>query len=160
MNRAVLEKNFIEMIQQYKAVIYKVTSFYVDEQTSIDDLYQDVVLNLWKSYPSFRHDSAESTWMYRIALNTCISYVRKGKNKPVYIELTSDVIESSEENESIHELYALINQLGKLERALIFLYLEDRPYKEIAEIMGITPTNVSTRINRIKEKLKSMSKLL
>lgn len=160
MERPFLEKNFIEMIQQYKALIYKVTSFYVDERTSIDDLYQDVVLNLWKSYPNFRRESAESTWIYRIALNTCISYFRKGSNKAIYVELSSDLNEYVEENESISELYTLINQLGKLERALIFLYLEDRPYKEIAEIMGITPTNVSTKINRIKEKLKLMSKQL
>ena len=158
MGASILEKDFLAMIQQYKVVIYKVASFYVDEKTSIDDLYQDVVLNLWKSYPNFRHESAESTWIYRIALNTCISYFRKGRNKPTYIEISYDLKEAVEENESISELYALINRLGSLERALILLYLEDRPYKEIAEIMGITPTNVSTKVNRIKEKLKKMSK--
>ena len=158
MKNSYLEKEFIGMIQLYKAVIYKVTSFYVDEHITIDDLYQDVVLNLWKSFPGFRHESSESTWIYRVALNTCISYYRKGKNNPVYTDFPSDVKETTEENETINELYELINRLGKLERALIFLYLEDRPYKEIGEIMGITPTNVSTRINRIKEKLKLMSK--
>ena len=160
MDIAVLEQEFVRMIQEYKAVIYKVTSFYVDEQTTIDDLYQDVVLNLWKSYPNFRHESAESTWIYRIALNTCISYYRKGKNKPQHVEFTPEIKVFTEENESIGTLYALINQLGKLEKALIFLYLEDRPYKEITEIMGITSTNVSTKVNRIKEKLKLMSKQL
>lgn len=158
MEKAIQEKEFLSMIGQYKGVIFKVASFYADENNPMDDLYQDVVLNLWKAYPSFRNESAISTWIYRIALNTCISYYRKKSKTPLRVELTADLKEYVEENENISQLYALINCLGKMERALIFLYLEDRPYKEIAELMGITTTNVSTKINRIKEKLKTLSK--
>lgn len=157
MNKADLEKEFLDMIHQNKGIVYKVISFYVDEYSSWEDLYQDVVLNLWKSFPSFRGDSLLSTWIYRIALNTCVSFLRKDKKRPMHIELSADIKEYYEENEDLNELYKLIGQLGKLDRALILLYLEDRPYKEIGEIMGITPTNVSTKINRIKEKLKQMS---
>lgn len=146
------------MIREHNGIIYKVASIYADKENILDDLYQEVVLNLWKSFANFRHESAYSTWIYRIALNTCISFFRKSSRKPMYVELTPDLRIPSEDNSFyVNELYALINQLNKLERAIIFLYLEDRPYKEIADIIGITPTNVSTKINRIKEKLKKMS---
>jgi len=158
MEKKELESEFLSMIQNNKRIIYKVTSFYANEKDTIDDLYQDVVLNLWKAFPDFRNESKVSTWIYRIALNTCVSYIRKKNRMPVCVELTQSFKAYTEENEAVAELYELINQLGKLERALILLYLEDRPHKEISEIMGITPTNVSTKINRIKEKLKQISK--
>lgn len=154
----IVEKEFLEMIRRNSGIIYKVTSFYADKHNVQDDLYQEVVLNLWKSFSDFRGDSACSTWIYRVALNTCISFFRKSSRKPMYVDLSPDLRVQSDENTLVvNELYALIGRLGKLERAIIFLYLEDRPYKEIAEIMGITPTNVSTKINRIKEKLIRMS---
>ncbi|MDF9831581.1 RNA polymerase sigma-70 factor (ECF subfamily) [Parabacteroides sp. PF5-6] len=153
-----MEKEFLRMIREHNGIIYKVASIYADKENVLDDLYQEVVLNLWKSFPTFRNESAYSTWIYRIALNTCISFFRKSSRKPMYVELSPDLRVATEDNSFyVNELYALINQLNKLERALIFLYLEDRPYKEIADILGITPTNVSTKINRIKEKLKKMS---
>ncbi|MDL2212439.1 sigma-70 family RNA polymerase sigma factor [Bacteroides sp. OttesenSCG-928-N06] len=153
-----VEKEFMQMIRQNNGVIYKVASFYVDKDNVIDDLYQEVVLNLWKAYPHFRGESKYSTWIYRIALNTCISFYRKSSRKPMYVELSHDVKADTEDNSLYKkELYALIDKLDKLERALILLYLEDRPQKEMAEIMGITPTNVSTKLNRIREKLKRMS---
>ena len=154
-----LEADFLNMLQGYNRIIYKVVSFYVDENATIDDLYQDVVLNLWKAFPNFREESQLSTWIYRVALNTCVSFYRKNSRRPACVELTQEIKVCTEENEAVAELYACINQLGKLERALILLYLEDRPYKEIAEIMGITATNVSTKINRIKDKLKQISKV-
>jgi len=154
-----IETEFLNLLGEYNRIIYKVTSFYADENSTLDDLYQDVVLNLWKAFPNFRKESQLSTWIYRIALNTCVSFFRKNSRRPACVELTTDVKEYVEENEAVAELYTCINQLGKLERALILLYLEDRPYKEIAEILGITTTNVSTKINRIKEKLKQISKM-
>ena len=154
-----LEMEFLDMLREYNRIIYKAASFYADENSAIDDLYQDVVLNLWKSFPDFRKESQLSTWIYRIALNTCVSFYRKNSRRPACVEITPDVKAYVEENEAVAELYACINRLGKLERALILLYLEDRPYKEIAEIMGITVTNVSTKINRIKEKLRQISKM-
>ena len=154
-----IETEFLNLLGEYNRIIYKVTSFYADENSTLDDLYQDVVLNLWKAFPNFRKESQLSTWIYRIALNTCVSFFRKNSRQPACIEIMPDIKAYVEENEAVAELYACINRLGKLERALILLYLEDRPYKEIAEIMGITTTNVSTKINRIKEKLKQISKM-
>jgi len=159
MEKQKIEAEFLGMLREYNRIIYKVTSFYTDENNTLDDLYQDVVLNLWKAFPNFRNESQLSTWIYRIALNTCVSFYRKNTRRPTCVEITPDVKAYEEENEAVAELYACINRLGKLERALILLYLEDRPYKEIAEIMGITATNVSTKINRIKEKLKQISKM-
>jgi RNA polymerase sigma-70 factor (ECF subfamily) len=159
MEKQKTEADFLNMLQEYNRIIFKVTSFYTETNTTMDDLYQEVVLNLWKAFPNFRNESRLSTWIYRIALNTCVSYYRKSSRQPACIELTPDIkAYYTEENEAVAELYACIDRLGKLERALILLYLEDRPYKEIAEIMGITATNVSTKINRIKEKLKQISK--
>ena len=159
MEKQKIETEFLDMMQKYNRIVYIVLSFYIDEHNAWDDLYQDVVLNLWKAFPNFREESQLSTWIYRIALNTCVSFYRKNIRQPSCVEITPDVKAYVEENETVAELYACINRLGKLERALILLYLEDRPYKEIAEIMGITATNVSTKINRIKEKLKQISKM-
>jgi len=159
MEKQKIEAEFLDMLRNYNRIIYKVASFYTDANTTLDDLYQDVVLNLWKSFPNFRKESEVSTWIYRIALNTCVSFYRNTRRRPDCVEITPDIQVHVEENEAVAELYACINRLGKLERALILLWLEDRPYKEIAEIMGITATNVSTKINRIKEKLKQISKM-
>ena len=158
MNKHPLEADFLNMIQTHNRIIYKVISFYTDQHTNLDDLFQEVVLNLWKAFPHYRKESQVSTWMYRIALNTCVSYYRKNLRQPDCVAITPEIKVYAEDNEPIAALYACINRLGKLERALILLWLEDRPYKEIAEIMGITPTNVSTKINRIKEKIKQISK--
>ena len=158
MEKRDLEKEFLDMVRQYNRVIYKVSSFYIDDKTGLEDMYQEIVLNLWKSYPSFRGESVHSTWIYRVALNTCVSYYRKEKIRPSFVDMTNIVEEDdSEQTDVVKELYVLINRLGKMERALVLLYLEDRPQKEIAEIMGISVTNVSTKMARIKEKLKQMS---
>lgn len=154
-----LEHEFMKMIRENERVIYKVTSFYVDVDQSISDLYQEVVLNLWKAYPSFRGDSKLSTWIYRIALNTCITFFRRSKRSVdyTYTDQFIDVSEVADDSENIRELYRLINRLGKIEKALVLLYLDEKPYKEIAEITGLSVTNVSTKLARIKEKLKKMS---
>lgn len=152
-----LEKDFMNMIKLHERIIYKVASFYADVDQSINDLYQEVILNLWKAYPSFRGESKVSTWIYRIALNTCITFFRRNKRKPDHTDLIGDIADIPDNNEEITELYNLINKLGKIEKALVLLYLDEKPYKEIAEITGLTVTNVSTKISRIKEKLKKMS---
>lgn len=152
-----LENEFMNMIKLHERIIYKVVSFYADIDQSTNDLYQEVILNLWKAYPSFRGESKISTWIYRIALNTCITFFRRNKRKPNHIDLIGDIAEIPDNNEEITELYNLINRLGKIEKALVLLYLDEKPYKEIAEITGMTVTNISTKISRIKEKLKKMS---
>lgn len=151
------DAQFLEMIRQNEGIIYKVASFYTDTNHPIGDLYQEVVLNLWKAFPSFRGESKYSTWIYRIALNTCVSFYRRSKKNVTYVDISTDIPEITETNDQIQELYSLINRLGKIERALVLLYLDDKPYKEISEITGLSVTNVATKLSRIKDKLKQMS---
>lgn len=152
-----LEKDFMDMVRHNDRIIYKVVSFYADIDQSVSDLYQEVVLNLWKAYPSFRGESKVSTWIYRISLNTCITFFRRSKRSISYTDLVIDISDIPDEDDNIKELYRLINKLGKIEKALVLLYLDEKPYKEIAEITGLTVTNVATKLNRIKDKLKKMS---
>lgn len=147
----------MDMIHQNEGIIYKVASFYTDKEHPIGDLYQEIVINLWKGFPSFKGESKYSTWIYRIALNTCVSFYRRSHRNLQYVDFQVDIPEETEHNEQISELYALINRLGKIERALVLLYLDDKSYKEIAEITGLSVTNVATKLNRIKEKLRKMS---
>ena len=153
-----LEKEFLMMIEAQKRTIYKVCYIYAND---LNDLYQETVLNLWKSFPRYRGDSTLNTWVYRIAMNTCITFLRRSNARPQIVPMTANVASmAAEDNETagqLRELYRLISQLGKLERALILLWLEERSYEEIANILGITKTNVAVKLNRTKEKLKKMS---
>ncbi len=149
------------MVKEYERVIYKVCYIYTTPNATLNDLYQEVVLNLWKAFPKFRKECKISTWIYRIALNTCISFIRKEKNIPEIVSLTYEVDrveESDETQEMLRQLYRMINRLGQLEKSIILLYLEDKSYEEIAEITGLTVTNVATKLSRIKEKLRKMNK--
>jgi RNA polymerase sigma-70 factor (ECF subfamily) len=157
------EQEFLSVIKEYERVIYKVCYLYTSRNATLNDLYQDVVLNLWRAYPKFRGECKISTWIYRIALNTCISFIRKEKNVPEIVTLTPYESEwMTEEQDSfqlmLKELYYLIGQLGQLDKSIILLYLEEKSYEEISEITGLTVTNVATKPNRIKEKLRKMKK--
>lgn len=157
------EQEFLSVIKEYERVIYKVCYLYTSRNATLNDLYQDVVLNLWRAYPKFRGECKISTWIYRIALNTCISFIRKEKNVPEIVTLTPYESEwMTEEQDSfqlmLKELYYLIGQLGQLDKSIILLYLEEKNYEEISEITGLTVTNVATKLNRIKEKLRKMKK--
>jgi RNA polymerase sigma-70 factor (ECF subfamily) len=157
------EQEFLSVIKEYERVIYKVGYLYTSRNATLNDLYQDVVLNLWRAYPKFRGECKISTWIYRIALNTCISFIRKEKNVPEIVTLTPYESEwMTEEQDSfqlmLKELYYLIGQLGQLDKSIILLYLEEKSYEEISEITGLTVTNVATKLNRIKEKLRKMKK--
>ena len=157
------EQEFLSVIKEYERVIYKVCYLYTSRNATLNDLYQDVVLNLWRAYPKFRGECKISTWIYRIALNTCISFIRKEKNVPEIVTLTPYESEwMTEEQDSfqlmLKELYYLIGQLGQLDKSIILLYLEEKSYEEISEITGLTVTNVATKLNRIKEKLRKMRK--
>jgi len=160
MNKSEQEKKFIEMIKQNERVIYKVCSFYASDDDPLSDLYQDVVCNLWTAYPKFRGECSISTWIYRIALNTCISNLRKKKRTPQSTPL-SDIqdafIQPDDLTAEIKEMYRLIRQLKNLERAVILLYLEEKSYQEIADITGLSLSNVAVKLKRVKEKLIKMS---
>lgn len=158
-----IEQKFLAFIRQYERVIYKVCYLYATKNASLGDLYQEVVLNLWKAYPNFRQECKVSTWIYRIALNTCISFIRKEKNVPEIVTLTQETDWLAEEDdnewkEMIRQLYRMIGRLGQLDKSIILLYLEEKNYEEIAEITGLTVTNVATKLSRIKDKLKKMNK--
>ncbi|MBP5419489.1 MAG: sigma-70 family RNA polymerase sigma factor [Bacteroidales bacterium] len=155
-----LEQKFLELVENYKRVIYKVCFMYANDDETIGDLYQEVVLNLWTAFPRFRNESKPSTWVYRVSMNTCITNLRHKRTQPDTVVLTSsmaDLFPDESDKEQLHELYRLISQLGELERALILLWLDDKSYDEIAEILNISVSNVGVRINRIKTKLKTMS---
>ena len=155
------EQEFLDMVRAYERVIYKVCYLYTTPRATLNDLYQDVVLNLWKAFPKFRHECKMSTWVYRIALNTCISFIRKEKNIPEIVTLTQEADRSEEEDETeamLRQLYRMINRLGELDKSITLPYLEENSYEEIAEITGLTVTNVATRLSRIKEKLRKMNK--
>ncbi len=156
-----LEREFLDMIAAQKRIIYKVCYIYAKDQDDLNDLFQEVVLNLWKSFPSYRGDSTVTTWVYRIAMNTCITFLRRSNTRLQTIPMTADVasLVADEEGRTgqLQELYRLINKLGKLERALILLWLEERSYQEMADILGISKANVAVKLLRTKEKLKKMS---
>ena len=156
-----VEKEFLSMIEKQKRTIYKVCYMYANDQDDLNDLFQETVLNLWKSFSRYRGDSSLNTWVYRIAMNTCITFLRRSNARPQTIPMTAQMartLEADEETtEQLKELYKLINQLGKLERALILLWLEERSYQEMAEILGISKNNVAVKLNRVREKLKKMS---
>ena len=160
MNKIEKEEEFVGMIRRHERVIYKVCSFYSDCQNPIADLYQDVVVNLWSSCSRFRNECSESTWIYRIALNTCIGHVRKDIRKPqkVSLSILNDTIADPENlDEHLKELYRLIHQLKTMEKAIVLLWLEEKSYQEIADITGLTLSNVATKLKRAKMKLKEMS---
>ncbi len=157
------ESEFIRIIKQHQGVIFKITTFYTDNKVDQQDLYQDIVYQLWKSFESFRGEAKISTWMYRIALNTALTRIRKGKRKGYSVSIDKVVLEQTENydpefEERLRKLYHQIGQLNVLEKAIMLLLLEGKKYKEIAKITGLTSSNVGTRISRIKEKLKSQLK--
>lgn len=161
MKQQELEQEFLTLIENNKKIIYKVSLMYSDDSEHQQDIYQDIVLNLWTAFPSFRGDSKDSTWVYRIALNTCVSELRRKKSKPLTTPLTYDLEQLMDDDgsyrEQVRQLYRLINRLTELERAVILLWLEEKSYDEIGSILGITPSNVGVKISRIKEKLKKMN---
>jgi len=158
-----MERAFIEIVRQYERVIYKVCSFYVSDEFPIADLYQEVVCSLWTAFPKYRKESSLSTWIDRVALNTCITGVRKDIRRvkgaaTVAIQVESlPAPESMDEN--IREMYRLIAQLKTLEKAIVLLYLEEKSYQEIADITGLTVSNVAVKLKRAKEKIIKISNL-
>lgn len=152
------EAKFTRMIKDHEGIIFKISRAYCDTSVDQKDLYQDIVLQLWKSFDGFRGESKISTWMYRVALNTAFAFLRKEKRKGQKVSV--DHIQIAYEphdailEERIKEMYLQIRALGEIERGIMLLLLEGKKYEEIAEITGFSKTAVGTRISRIKEKLK------
>ena len=154
------KEEFVRIIKENEGLIYKIVRVYTSGREDEKDLFQEIIYQLWKSYSSYNSSYKFTTWMYKIALNTAISFYRKVKKTRNTISLEEHLIEIADDNEApvnnqnINLLQQFINELKELDKALMILYLEEKTYKEIAEIIGITETNVATKINRIKEKLK------
>lgn len=154
------EKQFTELIELNQGIIHKITKIYGNGYDEQKDLFQEIVYQLWKSYDSFKGNSKFSTWMYRVSLNTAITIYRKKKIKFSDLDAVSFKIKSEEYDSEIEDqlkmLYAAIKKLNDIEKALIFLYLENKSGKEIAETMGLTEVNARVKMNRIKAKLKKI----
>ena len=139
-----MEEEFVKIISENQGIIHKVCSIYCDSEEDRRDLFQEILAQLWKSYPSFRNESKFTTWMYRVALNTAITIFKKNKRQPgqFALEIDSVQLESEEYNHEIDEQMRLLNQaiaqLSGIEKSIILLFLENKKYEEIAEITGIT----------------------
>jgi len=162
-NHTEIEKDFVAKIQNHQGILHKICFVYSNRRTSKEDLYQEVILQLWKSYPSFRNEAKFSTWMYKVALNTAVTL-----NKKVAFFENISSLESSEYaneevvdySEEIRILYKAITKLNKIEKAIILLWLDEKPYSEISEIVGISEKNVSVKMVRCKKKLAEIIKRL
>jgi RNA polymerase sigma-70 factor (ECF subfamily) len=155
------EKKFISVIKEHQGLIHKICYMYEQDPDARNDLFQEVVLQLWKSFPTFRGEAKITTWMYRIALNTAISGYRKQKRHIRTEDLQEfhmNISERADDNkeEDFQRLQQAIRQLSDIERAMIMMALDEVPYEEIAETIGITQNNVRVRMNRIREKLKKI----
>ena len=150
------EQDFSRIVREHKSTIYTVCYMFSKNEDEVNDLFQEVLINLWKGLQNFRGESDVRTWIYRISLNTCISCDRK-KRKRKTIPLSMNInpfTDSDEDSRQIQQLNHRISQLGPFDRAIILLWLENMSYEEIGEIVGISTKNVSVRLFRIKEKLK------
>jgi RNA polymerase sigma factor (sigma-70 family) len=154
-----LPKEFIGIIQENAGLLYKAVKVYTNSKEDEQDLYQEIVYQLWKSYPSFRKESKISTWMYCIAMNTAIAHLNKEKRKGNQVPIDEWLINQTDitdtaMNERSAVLFAQIKQLNDVEKGIILLYLEGKTYEEMAGIIGFSETNVGTRLARIKQKIK------
>ena len=153
------QQQFDYLLRRYAPLINKVCYFYATDVEDFKDLRQEGLLHLWRSLDKFRGDCSQSTWIYRIILNSCVGNVRKNKKRQTEtIENHPELIsEDSEKAEMITELYALINMLDKIDKALILMWLDGMDYDTIAQIIGMNKTTVGTRLHRIKSKLVELS---
>ncbi len=164
MEEPVLQEAFIRLVNEHRGMLYKVCRLYCVTEPDRQDLFQEIIIQLWRSYPGIRAEAKFSTWLYRIALNTAISDLRKQRRRisPTDPERLPDVghyqtEDSAEKEEQLQQLYAAIDRLTEVEKALTMLYLEDKSYQEMEEILGISQNTLRVKMNRIKEKLRKIT---
>ncbi len=156
------KSRFLEQVEKNQDIVHKICALYAWNVDDRKDLSQEIVCQLWKSYPSFRSDSKFTTWMYRVALNTALLNIRRNRRRIRTESLSTrhgdipDGVGSREEHGKIGRLYEAISRLHPFDRAIILLYLDQLSYKEISEVIGISESNVSVRLVRIKKKLKGL----
>ena len=155
-----LELDFARVVREHKGTVYMVCYMFSKDEEEVADLFQDILVNLWKGFTKFRGDSSIKTWIYRVSLNTCISAERKKKRKGETVPLDMNINlfdDSVEDMKQIRMLQGRISRLGPFDRAIVLLWLENLSYDEIGDIVGISAKNVSVRLFRIKEQLRNMS---
>ena len=153
------EREFETMIREHKGTIYTVCYMFSNDPDEVADLFQETLINLWRGSGTFRGDSAQGSWIWKVALNTCISSDRKKKRGPQTCPLSMDIDLFEDQDADTRQIGLLRNRIGKLgpfDRAIVLLWLENLSYEEIGQIVGISPKNVSVRLVRIKEQLKKM----
>ncbi|MFY0608308.1 MAG: sigma-70 family RNA polymerase sigma factor [Cyclobacteriaceae bacterium] len=154
-----MEKEFISLIKENERIILKICNIYCKESDDRQDLYQDILVQLWKSFQRFDGKSKITTWMYRIAFNTAVSRYRKRKNEPTKETISDQLISDPVyDDENVRLLYAAIDELNNIEKAIVMLYLDGIKYREISEIMGLSESNIGFKINQIKGKLRQKLK--
>ena len=155
-----IELQFTKMVKEHRKTIYTVCYFFSKDTEEVNDLYQEILINLWKGFEKFRGESSLKTWIWRVSLNTCNNLERKKKSSVQTIPLSIDIDlynDDDVQSKQIQMLYDRINRLDVFDRAIILLWLENINYQDIADVVGISLSNVTTRLFRIKEQLKSMS---
>ena len=156
---------FTQLVQQYEKLVYKVCRVYAPDAENCKDLFQEIIVQAWLAYPRFRQDAHASTWLYRIALNTAISHKRKAQKAamvglPSFIEQYADEPARQAYAAEYELLQRMIAELPPLDKALVLLYLEDRSYQEMADILGISASNAGTRLGRIRERMRKTAQQL
>ena len=160
------EQVFLRLLAAHKGMLYKICRLYQDREEDRQDLLQEIIAQLWISYDSFRGESAFSSWMYRVALNTAIVFLKKGRRESdrvvhgVYPDLAEELRPVGEEQERLAIFYRAVAQLDKLEKALIFLYMEGHAGKDMAEMLGVSHASVRVKLNRVKDKLQTIIKTM
>ena len=155
-----LEKEFTQVVHEHKSTIYTVCYMFSQYEDQVADLFQEILVNLWRGFASFRNESNIKTWIYRVSLNTCITAERKHKRRSNTERLNLDInlfSDADDDTRQIRLLQKRISRLSHFDRAIVLLWLENMSYEEIGAIVGITAKNVSVRLYRIKEQLKNMS---
>ncbi|MBN7811183.1 RNA polymerase sigma factor [Algoriphagus sp. H41] len=153
------EEEFIALIHAHQGLIFKIASFYTSSKEEKEDLSQEIIYQVWKSFDLFQNNSKPSTWLYRIGMNTAITQLNKSKRKVTAVPLDGIQLQwieetDSESEEKLSQLYAEIKKLNLLDKGIVLLFLEAKSHEEISDILGISVSNVGTRLSRIKEKLR------
>lgn len=157
-----LEKKFINLLEEHQNIAHKICRMYTYDADAHKDLFQEITVQLWKAYPKFREESKFSTWMYRVALNTAITLFRKKKRGIQTLPWENFDFKISAEgydstlDDNLKLMYAAIRELNDIDKALVLLYLEEKPYTEISETLGISEVNARVKMNRVKTKLKTI----
>lgn len=155
-----VELQFTKMVKEYRKTIYTVCYFFSKDTEEVNDLFQEILINLWRGFPKFRGESDIRTWIWRVSLNTCSNQKRKKDSRVQTVPLSMDIDlynDDDQHSRQIQMLYDRINRLDVFDKAIILLWLENMTYQDIASVVGISTAAVTTRLFRIKEQLKSMS---